>query len=191
VRENLVPLSRVEGRGHAAGRALARVRALVPGEERRIIQNDAGTYSKIGSPDGTIYLVSGCGGKTGSGTLDQPHMAESKGNVAGFNVIDLSVRGDARLVRRARRLRPPTSSSFARPNDTVAPYVAASSTRADDEIELVFDEPVRAGTSGSGAENVAHDNLIGGGTVVDATLDSDQRTVTLTDHGAYSRAAPA
>jgi len=179
VRENLVPLLEQKGVDMLlAGHSHVYERSFLA-KNNRILQNSTGDYSKIGSPDGTIYLVSGCGGKTGSGSLDQALMAESKGNVAGFNVIDVSwneLRGS--FVERDGE----TTDLFVvrKANDTVAPYVAATSTLADDEIELVFDEPVRAGTSGSGAENVAHYNLIGGGTVVDATLDSDQRTVTLT-----------
>lgn len=144
-----------------------------------ILQNDLGDYTKIGSPDGTVYLVTGCGGKTGSGDLDHPLMATSYGNVAGFNTIDVSweeVHGtfiekdgtstDLFRIRKAADITPPRIASLR----------ATSAT----QLELIFDEPVRDGTGSTGAENPANYALTPAVAVLAAGLGSDQRTVALT-----------
>ncbi len=143
-----------------------------------VLQADISEYTKIASPDGTVYLVTGCGGKTGSGDLDHPLMARSYGNVAGFNTIDVSwseVR--ARFIERDGQ----TTDLFTvrKAADTAAPRVAALQVRAADELALVFDEPVQAGTGTAGAENPANYALDASATVLSATLDTDQSTVVL------------
>jgi MYXO-CTERM domain-containing protein len=143
-----------------------------------VLQGDASEYSKIVSPDGTLYLVTGCGGKTGSGPLDHPLMARSYGSVAGFSVIDVSwseVRG--RFVERDGR----TTDLFTlrRAADTVRPHVAAIEARGATALALVFDEPVQAGVGPAGAENPANYGLSNSAAVVGATLDSDRSTVVL------------
>ncbi|CAG0929230.1 partial Alkaline phosphatase, partial [Planctomycetaceae bacterium] len=54
------------------------------------LQTSLNDYTKIATPDGTIYIVTGCGGKTGSGTLNHPLMAFAQGDIAGNTVIDVS-----------------------------------------------------------------------------------------------------
>ena len=143
-----------------------------------VLQADPAEYTKITSPNGTVYLVTGCGGKTGSGPLDHPLMARAFGNVAGFSVLDVSwseVR--ARFVERSGA----TTDLFTlrKAADAEAPRVAALEVRADDELALVFDEPVQAGAGAAGAENPANYALDASATVLGATLDSDQSTVVL------------
>jgi MYXO-CTERM domain-containing protein len=143
-----------------------------------VLQADLAEYSKIGSPDGTVYLVSGCGGRTGSGPLDHPLMARSYGDVAGISVIDVSwseVRG--RFLERDGR----TTDLFTlrKAADAAAPRVAAIEARGHAELALVFDEPVQSGAGPGGAEDPARYALGASAAVVSAALDSDQSTVVL------------
>lgn len=178
LRANLVPLFDAKdvdlvmtGHSHVYERSfLARNHA--------VLQADLADYTKIASPDGTVYLVTGCGGKTGSGPLDHPLMARAFGNVAGFNTIDVSwseVRG--RFIERDGR----TTDLFTlhKAADTLAPRVAALEARGANELALVFDEPVQAGTGAAGAENLGNYALDASAVVLGATLDSDQSTVVL------------
>ncbi len=147
-----------------------------------ILQNDPRDYTKIGTIDGTIYLVSGCGGKTGSGSLDHPLMATSYGDVAGFSLIDVSyaeLRGY--FVERDGR----TTDLFTvhKAVDVAPPRIAVVRRTSASETRLSFDEPVKAGTGLDGAENVANYQLSPGASVLAAALDSDQRTVLLTTTG--------
>jgi len=143
-----------------------------------VLQASVTEYSKIVSPDGTVYLVTGCGGKTGSGPLDLSLMARSYGDVAGFNVIDVSwseVRG--RFVERDGL----TTDLFTlrKAADAARPHVTAIEARGPSEVALVFDEPVQAGAGAAGAERTASYALDGSAAVTSATLDSDQSTVVL------------
>jgi len=178
VRQNLLPILESKGVDMLlAGHSHVYERSYLV-KNGAIIQNDAGTYSKIGSPDGTIYLVSGCGGKTGSGTLDEPHMAESKGNVAGFNVIDLTYEEmRATFVERDGQ----TTDVFRvrKATDTIPPRVALVEPLAANELAVVFDEFVKAGTGTDGAENTANYLIQPAVAVTAAKLQSDQRTVLL------------
>src|SRR5262245_55113684 len=143
-----------------------------------VLQSNVSEYSKIVSPDGTVYLVSGCGGKTGSGPLDHPLMARSYGNVAGFNVIDVSW---SELRGRFVESDGTTTDLFTlrRAADTTRPHVAAIEARGATQVALVFDEPVQAGAGPAGAENPANYALSPAAGVVGATLDSDRSTVVL------------
>ena len=143
-----------------------------------VLQNNASDYTKIGTPNGTIYLVSGCAGKTGSGDLDHPLMATSKGNVAGFNVIDVTwedVRGS--FIERNGT----TSDVFRlrKATDTQPPRVAATRAVSATELHVVFDEPVRDGSGPGGAENLGNYPMPHAA-ALQAQLQSDQRTVKLT-----------
>jgi PKD repeat protein len=178
IRENLVPLFEANGVDMVmVGHSHNYERSYLAKNDA-ILQNHPSDYTKIGSPNGTIYMVSGCGGKTGSGPLDHPLMAVSKGNVAGFNVIDVSydelhgyfveksgVTTDLFAVRKASDTRAPR-----------APVVRASSAS---QVEVVFDEPVQSGTGAAGAENTGNYQLSPAVSVQSAKLDSDKRTVTL------------
>jgi PKD repeat protein len=176
--DNLVPLFEshdvdlvLSGHSHVYERSfLAR--------DDAILQADVAEYTKVGSPDGTVYMVTGCGGKSGSGPLDHPLMARSYGSVLGFNVMDVSweeLRGrfieddgrttDLFTLRKAADVRPPR--------------VTAVEVRAADEVALVFAEPVQAGTGAAGAENAASYVLDAPAAVLAATLDSDRSTVVL------------
>ncbi len=174
VRENLVPMFESKGVDMVmVGHSHNYERSYLARNDA-ILQNHPNDYTKIGSPNGTIYLVSGCGGKTGSGSLDHPLMATSYGSVAGFNVIDVShdeLRGY--FVERDGE----TTDLFAvhKAADVVPPRVTAVRPHSASEVEVVFSEPVQAG----GAENVASYQLSGGASVLDAILGSDQHTAML------------
>ncbi len=142
-----------------------------------VLQNGADDYSKIDSPNGTLYLVSGCGGRSGTGPLDHPLMAASHGEVAGVSVIDVSydeVRGY--FLERDGRTR--DLFTLHKAADEVAPRVSRLRAASASQVEVVFDEPVQAGTGLAGAENAAN-YRIAGATVQAATLGSDRHTVTL------------
>ena len=62
-------------------------------ENEAILQSDLTDYTKIASPDGTIYLVTGCAGEHGTGPLDLPIMARSYGEVLGFSMFDVGWQG--------------------------------------------------------------------------------------------------
>src|SRR6185503_1945479 len=88
--DDLVPLFESQGVDLVlAGHSHVYERSFLAKNEA-VLQASVDAYTKIGSPDGTVYLVTGCGGKTGSGPLDHPLMARSYGNVAGFNAFDVS-----------------------------------------------------------------------------------------------------
>src|SRR6185295_9419640 len=87
LRENLVPLFEAKGVDMVmVGHSHVYERSYLA-KNSAILQNDTGDYTKIGTPNGTIYLVSGCGGESGSGSLDHPLMATSYGDVNGFNLV--------------------------------------------------------------------------------------------------------
>jgi PKD repeat protein len=143
-----------------------------------VLQADPGDYAKIASSEGTLYVVSGCGGRTGTGTLDHPLMARSLGDVAGFSVIDVSwneLRGS--FVERDGR----TSDLFVlrKASDVEPPRLATLEARAADEVVLVFAEPVRPGTGAGGAEDPGRYLILPAVAVLGARLESDQRTLVL------------
>lgn len=87
LRQNLVPLFDAQlvdlvmvGHSHNYERSyLVRANAIV--------QTHPSDYTN--PPEGAVYVVSGCAGKTGSGSLDHPLMAIGIGNVAGFSYVDV------------------------------------------------------------------------------------------------------
>jgi methionine-rich copper-binding protein CopC len=144
-----------------------------------ILQSDDSDYSKISSPDGTIYMVSGCGGKTGGGSLDHPLMSVSYGNTAGFTRIDVrweELRGT--FTRRDGTVG--DLFTVHKANDTLAPRILAVEARASDEVAVVFDEPVKDGTGSSGSENLSSYSIQPSRSVSGATRQPDERTVVLT-----------
>lgn len=143
-----------------------------------ILQSHAASYTKYGSPDGTIYLVNGCGGASGTGSLDHPLMAVSRGNVAGTNVFDVdhdAIRGwflesdgavtDLFTLRKAA--------------DSTPPRLAAVKALDTDELRVVYDEPVTGGTGAWGAEALSNYSFSAGVTLLDVNLLGDKRTVQL------------
>ena len=142
-----------------------------------VLQGNAADYTKIATPDGCIYIVTGCGGKSGSGALNHPLAAFSKGNVTGSSVIDVSAdvcRGYF-IESNGQRI---DLFSLSKAADTVSPFVRVVSA-TEFELELVFNEPVEAGAGGGGAENLGNYAISGGVTVTGATLRSDGRSVVL------------
>ena len=147
-------------------------------KEDAILQADETDYTKSASPDGTIYVVSGCGGQIGSGPLDLPVMARSYGDVNGFSVVDVSwseVRG--RFIERDGT----TTDLFTlrKAADETPPRVSAVEVRSNDELVLTFDEPVRAGDGPGSAEDPARYVLDPPATILSAELDSDGSTLAL------------
>lgn len=143
-----------------------------------ILQGNAADYTKIATPDGCIYIVTGCGGRSGNGALNHPLAAFSKGNIAGNSVIDVSAdvcRGYF-IESNGQRI---DLFSLSKAADTVSPFVRV--VRATEyEVELVFSEPVEAGAGSGGAENPGNYTISGGISVTGATLMSDGRSVVLT-----------
>ncbi len=144
-----------------------------------VLQNNASDYSKISTPDGSIYIVTGCGGQTGSGSLNHPLMAYSLGSVAGNTVIDVQydecrgyfvrqdgVKLDLFNLRKAA--------------DTLKPWIADCRAASDSSVRVTYSEPVQSGTGANGSENVANYSISGGVTISAAVLQSDGRTVVLT-----------
>jgi len=176
---NLVPLFGAEGVDLVlTGHSHVYERSFLAKNDA-ILQANVSEYTKIGSPDGTVYLVTGCGGESGTGPLDHPLMARGYGNVYGFNLFDVSheeLRG--RFVERDGR----TTDLFTlhKAADTRAPRVRAVQPRGASELALAFDEPLRAGTGAGGAEDPGRYTLSPSGAVLAAALDSDQSTVRLT-----------
>jgi len=188
--DDLVPLFEAEGVDLVvSGHSHVYERSYLLKDEA-ILQSDPSDYTKIDSPDGTLYLVTGCAGEHGTGPLDLPIMARAYGDVLGFSLFDVSweeLRG--RFVERDGR----TTDLFTlhKALDSAPPRVATAEVRAENEIALVFDEPVQPGTGPAGAENPANYLLAPSAAVLAATLDSDASTVVLTtsplaDNRAYS-----
>lgn len=179
IRNNFVPL--IESKGvdlFLAGHSHNYERSYLL-QGNAILQNDPSVYSKTGSDAGTVYVVSGCGAKSGGGPLDHPLMAYSQGGLNGCSVFDVShdeLRGyflgrfgnaiDHFVIRKGADGRRPNVR-----NVTAGP--------ASQEVTVVFDEPVESGVGPNGAENAANYGLNFGLSVNSATLLSDLRSVRL------------
>jgi hypothetical protein len=129
-----------------------------------VLQPDPSDYAKIGSPDGTIYLVSGCGGRPAPARLDHPLMARSPGNVAGFSLIDVSwseVRG--RFVQSDGSTTDPLHAAQGE-RHSERPHGGDRGARGAAEVALVS-RRARAGgdESAASAENLANYGLDGSG----------------------------
>ena len=178
LREALVPLFEAQGVDLVlTGHSHVYERSYLVKDDA-ILQAHASSYTKFGSPDGTIYLVNGCGGASGSGSLDHPLMAVSRGNVEGTNVFDVdhdAIRGwflesdgavtDLFTLRKAP--------------DATPPRLAGVKALDTDELLVVYDEPVTGGTGTWGAEALSNYSFSSGATLLDANLLGDQRTVQL------------
>ena len=178
LRQNLVPLFESKGvdmvlvgHSHSYERSY-----LAQGDA--VLQNDPSTYSKIGSPNGTIYLVSGCAGKSEGGSLDHSLMSVSRGLVAGFSAIDVSF-GEIRGYFVEKDGETTDVFTLRKAADTREPRISHLEATGAHRLVATFDEPLAPGTGPPGAENVANYLLNGGATVVAATLGSDQHTVEL------------
>ena len=143
-----------------------------------ILQNHPSEYTK--SFTGTIYVVSGCGGKSGSGAFGHPLMAYDLGFTTGVSVFDVSndeVHGYF--------LQPDNSArdlfTLRKSSDTTPPRVAAAQVTGDDSSQLLvtFSEPVAVGGGVNGCENPSNYLVVGGGAISSATLQTDQRSVLL------------
>jgi 3',5'-cyclic AMP phosphodiesterase CpdA len=178
LRQDLVPL--FESRGVdlvMAGHSHVYERSYLAAGDA-VLQGDPETYTKYGSPDGTLYLVSGCAGQSGSGPLNHPLMARSLGNVEGHNVIDVThdeIRGF--FVQRSGA----TTDVFSlrKTPDTRPPRIAHLEATGATELRLTYDEPVLGGSSGAGAAATANYSIHPPVSVLSATLLSDRRTVVL------------
>jgi hypothetical protein len=143
-----------------------------------ILQADPADYSKTGSSDGTVYVVTGCAGQRGSGPLDHPFMARSYGQVIGFSVFDV---GFDELRGRFLEVDGRTTDLFTihKEEDALPPRATALEVRTKYELGLHFDEPVQPGSGPQGAEDASHYVLSPAGAVLSADLDSDGSTVVL------------
>jgi hypothetical protein len=145
-----------------------------------VLQADKGSYTKLPGSPGTLYVVSGAGGK--SGTLHNPFhslMAVQKGRTVGTLVVD--VEG---LVARGYFLHPDgdTLDLFTLYKDKDATAPATIGVRAGpgaERVTLSFNEPVRGGASPGGAEDPARYTISPPVPVKSAKLGPDLRTVVL------------
>ncbi len=143
-----------------------------------IVQNDRSSYTKPTRTTGTLYVVSGTAGQSGSlANAAHPKMAFQQGNVLGTSVIDFngnSVHGyfledDGSAIDVFR---------LVKGADAQAPGLVAARALTSTSIEAVFDEPVQAGTGPLGAERLAA--WTSSVAISAVQLQSDQRTVRLT-----------
>lgn len=144
-----------------------------------IQQPDRSSYVKPIPGAGTLYVVSGTAGQTGGlSNPTHPLMAFQAGNVLGVSVID--VNGDQ---LRGFFLREDGSSidlfQLSKGADTDAPRLLTARSLSPTEVELVFDEPLFAGSGPGGAERATAYDLTPRALVQSATLLGDQRTVRL------------
>ena len=142
-----------------------------------VLQGSASDYTKIATPDGCIYIVTGCGGQVGSGALNHPLMAFSKGNIAGNSVIDVSADVCRGYYIQSDGVRIDLFSLSKAP-DTASPFVRSIAPEANG-VDVVFSEPLQGGAGAGSAENVANYAISGGVSVNTAVLLSDKRTVRL------------
>jgi hypothetical protein len=146
-----------------------------------VLQKDPASYQKINTPDGTLYVVSGAGGKMGA--LSNPShrlMAIQKGNVAGNTVVDV----DGKTLHGFYVLRDGSAIdlfALTKDGDRDPPRIAAFSAGPPaTRLSLVFSEPVLAGGAAFGAERTASYAISPSVAVQSAKLASDGRTLTLT-----------
>ena len=147
----------------------------------QILQKDPANYSKIATPDGTLYLVTGAGGENGSlANATHPLMALQKGNVNGSTIIDV----DGKTLHGFYLLADGSSIDLFRitkDGDKDPPQVTAfRAGPANTQLTVVFSEPVAAGTNPGGAERVGAYVISPSVAISSARLSSDGRTVTLT-----------
>lgn len=113
------------------------------------LQRDKSTYIKTDAR-GCLYVVSGSGGQSGSGRLDHPVMAFSRGRVLGASVFEITrdaLRGyyllddgttiDHFSLHKTADRTPPA---------LVEASIIAGEDGALDRVRVVFDEPVSAAT---------------------------------------------
>jgi PKD repeat protein len=143
-----------------------------------ILQGSLNDYSKIATPDGSIYMVAGCGGEVGTGALNHPLMAYAQGNIAGNAVIDVSFdecRGYFVQSTGARL----DLFNLRKAIDAAPPALTGADALSTASVRVTFSEPVQAGTGANGAENLSNYAVSGGATISAAALQSDARTVLL------------
>ncbi len=143
-----------------------------------ILQASLNDYTKIATQDGTIYIVTGCGGETGTGALNHPLMAYAQGNIAGNSVIDVSFdecRGYF-VQSTGTRL---DLFNLRKAADAASPTLTGAEAISTALVRVTFSEPVQAGGGANGAENAANYSLSGGASINMAVLQSDARTVLL------------
>jgi hypothetical protein len=153
-------------------------------QNKSILQDAGSEYSKALAGGGSLYVVSGTAGQTGSlGNPMHPLMAHQSGNVLGHSVIDVvgnQLNGYFLLsdgtLRDAFRL--------SKGSDTTAPLLSAARATSTTQLEISFDEPVLQSALGNGAGNKTNYSISDGISVLFATLGSDLRSVTLTTSGA-------
>lgn len=151
-----------------------------------IVQSDRASYVKASPLDGTIYVVSGTAGQSGSlSDSNHPLMAFQQGNVLGTSVIDVAgdtlhgyfLRDDGNVLDLFR---------LVKGADREAPRIIAARATAPDTVELSFDEPVLAAAAQTATNYVISPSVA----VSAARLRNDQRSVVLTTAphapGAYS-----
>jgi 3',5'-cyclic AMP phosphodiesterase CpdA len=154
-----------------------------------VVQDDASAYTQQLGDAGTLYVVSGTAGQSGSLSRPQhPLMAFQAGNVLGAAVIDVNgddlrgffMKDDGAAIDLFHLRKGP---------DVSAPRIITVRAVSPTQLEVVFDEPLFAGTGPGGAERPSAWDVRPYVRVGDARLSSDARTVVLTtnamDPGSY------
>lgn len=179
VRDNILPVLEAAGVDVVfAGHSHVYERTYLL-KNNTIQQANRTSYEKVIPGAGTLYVVSGTAGQTGGlSNPTHPLMAFQAGNVLGASVID--VNGDQ---LRGYFLRDDGSSidlfQLSKGPDTDAPRITTARSLTSTEVELVFDEPLFAGSGPGGAERLSAYDLVPRAVVQSATLLGDQRTVRL------------
>jgi hypothetical protein len=147
-------------------------------KQNAIVQNARNSYVK--GDTGTLYVVSGAGGKPGPlGDPAHPLMAFQLGSSLGTTVIDFE--GDALhgyfLIEDGTAV---DLFRFTKGPDTRGPVLVAAQAKSETNLEATFNEPVLSGSVDGSAERVAAWAITPPIPILQAQLLADGRTVTLT-----------
>lgn len=144
-----------------------------------ITQGDRASYVRDVPDAGTLYVVSGTAGQSGSLSRPQhPLMAFQAGNVLGASVIDVNgddlhgyfLKDDGDAIDLFRIRKGP---------DTAPPRIVTVRSVTPTRLEVVFDEPVFEGAGFGGAERLGAWDLKPFVRLFSARLAADGRTVVL------------
>ncbi len=136
-----------------------------------------GAYSKsqgLTPHDGAVYIVNGSSGKVSSGSLDHPAMFISLRSL-GSMVFDISDnRMDAVFIDSTGAVS--DYFTITKGPDTTPPTLITAETLDQTSVSVTFSEPVHAPT----AANPSNYTITNGVSVIEASLETDGKTVMLT-----------
>lgn len=145
-----------------------------------IQQSDRSTYVKNVPGAGTLYVVSGTSGQSVSLVNPaHPMMAFQAGNTLGVSVVDV-IGNDVHGYFLQNSGAAIDLFHLSKGVDTQPPRVLSVRSLSPTAVDVVFDEPVFAGSGPGGAENLRAWDVTPRVLVQSAVLDDDARTVHLT-----------